>query len=453
MDCCMIGRVCYWVAVPFWFGRDGIDVGVLVIEGGVPLIGEVQVSGAKNGILPLLAACLLAEGELVLSNAPSISDVETMAAILSHLGVDCSRGTGEDSDKVSVSARYPESSEVPYDLAREIRGSVFLFGPLLARTGEARIAFPGGDDLGARPIDIHIEAMMAMGAEVRVEHGYVVAKSSKLSGTRYLIDPFRSRGTSVGATHNLMMAGCLARGVTVIENAAREPEVVDLAIFLNSMGARIRGAGTDVIKVEGGGPLKAQDHAVLPDRIEAGSYLIAGAMTGGDVLVDGISPQYLRILNWALGQAGCKVEEYDSAIRVSSPRPGRLRATNIMTFPYPGFPTDLQAPFAAAMTSAEGTSIVSENIYDSRFAYVDELGRMGADIKVVGNKIIVTGVPRLSGAPVEGSDIRAVVALVLAGLVADGVTRVHGLRHLDRGYERMEAKLKALGAQTVRAQG
>lgn len=418
------------------------------MEGGERLHGVVQVRGAKNGILPVLAACLMSNGQMTLSNVPNISDVQTMTSILAQLGLIIEYGEDESGTNLKVEAKNPISTEVPYDLAREIRGSIFLLGPLLARTGEAIVPFPGGDDLGARPIDLHIDAMKALGAEIKVDHGCVVARCSRLKGARFLIDPYRSRGTSVGVTHNLIMAGCFAEGETIIENAAREPEVVDLAVFLNSMGAKIRGAGTDTVKIEQCGELSAKDHSVIPDRIEAGTYMLAGAITGGDVTVDGIVPQYLRMLSWSLEQAGCRIEEFDNSIRVIAPK--RLSATNIMTGPYPGFATDLQAPYAAAMTVADGTSIIAENIYDSRFTYFDELTSMGADIKLIGNRLIISGISNLRGAPVEGSDIRAVVSLVLAGLAAQGETIVSGLHHLDRGYEHVETKLQALGANLVR---
>lgn len=414
----------------------------IVISGGNPLRGEVRISGAKNAALPILASTILGGTDCVLSNLPQVVDVLTMAKLLSMLGV----SVRQDGSRMIVGVHRLESTQAPYELVKTMRASVLVLGPLLARWGEATVSLPGGCAIGSRPINLHLAGLTKLGAEVDIDHGYVKAKARRLRGNRIYCDT-----PTVTGTENLMMAACLAEGTTVIENAAKEPEIVDLANFLLKRGARITGAGSDTIRVEGVSELHAADHEVLPDRIEAGTYLVAGAITRGDVWVERCRPDHLDALLLKLRECGADITVDKESIRVAGGR--RLAGVDIRTCPYPGFPTDMQAQMVALMAVANGTSVVTETVFESRFMHVEELRRMGADIKVEGNRAVVTGMERLTGAPVMASDLRASAGLILAGLAADGLTEVSRVYHLDRGYERIEQKLQGLGARIERRKG
>lgn len=414
----------------------------MVIMGGIPLKGAVRASGAKNAALPILASTILSREEAVLSNVPSVVDVVTMGKLLGMLG--CSIST--DGDRVVARCEQVQSTEAPYDLVRTMRASVLVLGPLVARWGEAAVSLPGGCAIGSRPVNLHLAGLAKLGAEVSIEHGYIRAKAKRLTGARIYCDV-----PTVTGTENLMMAACLAEGTTIIENAAKEPEVVDLASFLVKRGAQIHGAGTDVVTVHGVSSLHAADHEVIPDRIEVGTYLVAGAMTRGDVCVEACRPQHLDAVLQKLRETGIEIEEGKERIRVRGRH--RPKATDIKTGPYPAFPTDMQAQMVALMTVSEGTSVVTESIFESRFMHVQELQRMGANVKVEGHNAVVTGIDRLTGAPVMASDLRASAGLVLAGLTAEGTTEVSRIYHLDRGYERLEHKLRGLGASIWRKVG
>jgi UDP-N-acetylglucosamine 1-carboxyvinyltransferase len=412
----------------------------MVIQGGRRLAGEVRISGAKNAALPILAATLLGKGTCTLTNVPSVRDVLTMARVLTHLGARVETAA----DRYTVSLDAIGSCQAPYDLVKTMRASVLVLGPLLARWGEAVVALPGGCAIGARPINLHLAALERMGAEIRIEHGNVHARAQgRLKGARIYFDL-----QTVTGTENVMMAACLAEGTTVLENAAREPEISDLAQFLTKRGARISGAGTDVITIEGVAALRGADHEIVPDRIETGTYLVAGVMAGGEVRILGCRPDHCEALLAKLGEAGAAMQVEKDAILVRGL--GRVRAVDVKTLPYPGFPTDMQAQLMALMAIARGSSVITETVFESRFIHVLELQRMGADIRIEGSHAVVTGVERLSGAPVMASDLRASACLILAGLAAEGETRVSRVYHLDRGYERLDAKLAALGAQVSR---
>ena len=415
----------------------------MIIRGGQRLAGEVRISGAKNAALPILAATLLGRGICTLENVPGVVDVNTMAKVLTHLGA----AVDMDGDRATVSLDAITSCEAPYELVKTMRASVLVLGPLIARWGEAVVSLPGGCAIGARPINLHLSALEKMGAEVIIEHGNVHARvKGRLKGARIYFDL-----PTVTGTENIMMAACLAEGTTVIENAAREPEIIDLACFLSKRGARISGAGTDMVTIEGVAELREADHEIVPDRIEAGTYLAAGAITGGDVLVERCRPEHCEALVAKLCEAGADVTVEKEAIRVRAT--GRLRSVDVKTLPYPGFPTDMQAQIMTLMTVARGISVITESVFESRFIHVLELQRMGADIRIEGNHAVVTGTERLSGAPVMASDLRASACLILAGLAAEGETRVARVYHLDRGYERLDAKLSGLGAQVTRTTG
>ena len=411
----------------------------LLIEGGQPLHGEVAISGAKNAALPLLTAALLTREPLTLDNVPALKDIGTMLKLLEQMGVKVER----QGDSVTLDAAGLDNPVAPYEMVKTMRASVLVLGPLMARAGEARVSLPGGCAIGARPVDQHIKGLQAMGAEVSVEGGYVLAKCAKLRGARLFTDM-----VTVTGTENLMMAACLADGETVIENAAREPEVVDLANCLVAMGARISGAGTDVIRIQGVERLHGARHRIMPDRIETGTYLCAAAATGGDVRLTGTSSAYLDAVIDKLMDAGCEVELGRDAIRLKAPQ--RLAAVSIRTSPYPAFPTDMQAQFMAINAVAYGTAVIRETIFENRFMHAVELIRLGADVKIDGNTAIVKGVDRLNGATVMATDLRASAGLVIAGLVARGETLVDRIYHLDRGYEKLEQKLTALGARVRR---
>jgi len=411
----------------------------LRIEGGRPLGGEVSVSGAKNAALPILCASLLSAEPLELDNVPRLHDVSTALRLLARMGVRPER----DGSRVSLDASSLDSVEAPYDLVKTMRASVLVLGPLLARFGEARVSLPGGCAIGQRPVDQHIKGMQAMGADVRIEHGYVVARASRLRGARIVTDM-----VTVTGTENLLMAAVLADGETVIENAAREPEVVDLARALAAMGARIAGAGTDRIVVQGVARLHGARHRVMPDRIEAGTFLCAAAATGGEVTLRDADPASMDATLDKLREAGAGIEADGERIRLTMA--GRPRAVNLRTAPYPGFATDMQAQFMALNCIAEGTGVVTETIFENRFMHALELQRLGADVAIEGHTAVVRGVPRLSGATVMATDLRASASLVIAGLVADGETTIERIYHLDRGYEAVEGKLAALGARIER---
>ena len=411
----------------------------IVITGGVPLQGEVRVSGAKNSALPLLASTILGGEECVLTNVPRVVDVMTMGKLLGMLGV----SVVHEGNRAVVRADVIHSTQAPYELVKTMRASVLVLGPLLARWGEAAVSMPGGCAIGSRPVNLHLAGLAKLGAEVSIEHGYIRAKAKRLRGARIYCDT-----TTVTGTENLMMAASLAQGTTVIENAAKEPEIVDLANFLVKRGARITGAGTDVITIEGVRELRGSDHEVIPDRIEAGTHLVAGAITKGSVTVNRCRPDHLEALLIKLREAGATIRIEKERVQLSVEK--RLKSVDIRTLPFPGFPTDMQAQMVALMTVSDGTSVITETVFESRFMHVEELWRMGADIKVEGNRAVVTGRTRLAGAPVMASDLRASAGLILAGLAAEGVTEVLRVYHLDRGYERIEEKLRGLGAKIER---
>lgn len=413
----------------------------LKVTGGCRLKGEVKASGAKNAALPILAASLLTADDLVLHNVPHLSDIRTMGKLLSGLGMTVERPS--DTETVRLNAKSLTTLTAPYELVKTMRASIVTLGPMLARFGEARVSLPGGCAIGARPVDQHIKGLQTLGAEVVIDHGYVVAKAKRLKGAHIVTDM-----VTVTGTENLLMAATLAEGTTVIENAAREPEVVDLANCLIAMGAKIRGAGTPVIEVEGVLELHGATHSVLPDRIETGSFLVAALMTRGDVTVTHAAPHTLDIVLEKLREAGATVQTGDDWIRVSIDK--RPKAVSVRTVPHPGFPTDMQAQFMALDTIAEGTGRITETIFENRFMHVPELQRLGANITVDGHTAVVTGVEALSGANVMATDLRASASLVIAGLVAKGETIVDRIYHLDRGYDHMEVKLAALGAQIER---
>ena len=413
----------------------------LKVTGGCRLKGEVKASGAKNAALPILAASLLTADDLVLHNVPHLSDIRTMGKLLSGLGMTVERPS--DTETVRLNAKSLTTLTAPYELVKTMRASIVTLGPMLARFGEARVSLPGGCAIGARQVDQHIKGLQTLGAEVVIDHGYVVAKAKRLKGAHIVTDM-----VTVTGTENLLMAATLAEGTTVIENAAREPEVVDLANCLIAMGAKIRGAGTPVIEVEGVSELHGATHSVLPDRIETGSFLVAALMTRGDVTVTHAAPHTLDIVLEKLREAGATVQTGDDWIRVSIDK--RPKAVSVRTVPHPGFPTDMQAQFMALDTIAEGTGRITETIFENRFMHVPELQRLGANITVDGHTAVVTGVEALSGANVMATDLRASASLVIAGLVAKGETIVDRIYHLDRGYDHMEVKLAALGAQIER---
>ncbi|MFO1519400.1 MAG: UDP-N-acetylglucosamine 1-carboxyvinyltransferase [bacterium] len=411
----------------------------IVIKGGEKLKGKVKISGSKNAALPIMAATILSSGWNDLRNIPELRDISTMGKLLQELGVKVSTG----SHRVKVHTNGFKNHVAPYELVKTMRASVLVLGPLVARLGKAKVSLPGGCAIGARPIDLHLKALEAMGAEIKIEHGYVDAACDKLKGA-HVTFPY----VTVTGTENVMMAATLAEGTTILDNAATEPEVVDLADFLIKMGAKIEGAGTRTIKIEGVKELQGTRHEVMADRIEAGTFMIGAALTQGEVLVDGIKPVYVQALTDKLKEAGVKVEEMNGGLKVSAPK--KIQSVDIETAPYPGFATDFQAQFMALMTRAEGTSHIVENIFENRFMHVGELIRMGADIKIDGNRAVVKGLPNLSAAPIMATDLRASASLVLAGLAAEGITEIARVYHIDRGYEKIEKKFRKLGAKVKR---
>jgi UDP-N-acetylglucosamine 1-carboxyvinyltransferase len=412
----------------------------LLIEGGRPLEGEVRVSGAKNAALPILCAALLAREPLVLTNVPRLKDVRTMQALLAQMGVAQDSGTA---GTIALDAGTIDWPLAPYELVKTMRASILALGPLVSRCGEARVSLPGGCAIGLRPVDQHVKGLAAMGAEIDLEHGYISARAKRLIGTRFVFDV-----VTVTGTENLLMAATLADGTTTLENAAREPEVVDLARCLVAMGAKITGAGTDRIVVEGVARLHGATHAVMPDRIETGTYVAAIAAAGGDATVTGAEADTLDAVLGKLAEAGAEITVTGDAIRVV--RRGALAPFTLRTAPFPGFPTDMQAQMMAVAARASGTSVVTETIFENRMMHVQELVRLGAEIEVEGNTAIVRGVAKLTGADVMATDLRASACLVIAGLVAEGATTIDRIYHLDRGYERIEEKLSHLGAQIRR---
>ena len=411
----------------------------LAITGGTPLQGEVRVSGAKNAALPILCAALLTSEPLVLTNVPKLNDVRTMRSLLAQMGV---RAEGDDG-ALTLSAATIDWPLAPYEMVKTMRASILALGPLLARCGEARVSLPGGCAIGLRPVDQHIKGLQAMGAEIDLDHGYIDARAKRLSGANFVFDV-----VTVTGTENLLMAATLAAGTTVLDNAAREPEVVDLADCLNAMGARITGAGTDRIVIEGVSRLSGATHAVMPDRIETGTFLVAAAATGGEVALTGARPDTLGAVLDKLAEAGVAATIDGSTIRIQ--RNGRLRSVSMRTAPYPGFPTDMQAQLMALMTVADDAAMITETIFENRMMHVQELKRLGAAIEVEGNTAIVRGAQKLTAANVMATDLRASAGLVIAGLIAEGETVIDRIYHLDRGYELIEDKLSALGAHIRR---
>jgi len=413
----------------------------LQIHGGVPLDGEVRISGAKNAALPILAGALLADGPVTIGNVPHLRDVTTMIQLLGRLGA---RVTVDERMQVEVDPRTVHHTFAPYDLVKTMRAAILVLGPLVARYGSADVSLPGGCAIGARPVNIHVAGLQALGAEVHIENGYIKARAGRLQGARIVLET-----VTVTGTENLMMAAALAEGQTILENAAREPEIVDLALFLNSMGARISGHGTDTIVIDGVDTLHGTHYQVLPDRIEAGTYLVAGAITGGRVRARGARAEHLDAVLGKLQEAGGTILRGDGFVEVDM-RGRRPKAVDVRTAPYPGFPTDMQAQFAALDTVADGVGTIVETIFENRFMHMLEMRRMGAEIRLEGNTAIIKGVPKLTAAPVMATDLRASASLVIAGLVAEGTTEIERIYHIDRGYECIEEKLQGLGAQIRR---
>jgi len=413
-----------------------------IITEAMPLKGRVKVSGAKNSVLPIIAASLLANGQSIIEEIPYLNDVKIMCELLRSLGA----GVEITDNQIKVNADNIVNITAPYELVNKMRASFLVMGPLLARKGMARVSLPGGCAIGTRPVDLHLKGFASMGVDITQGHGYIEAKvNSRLKGSKIYLD-----FPSVGATENIIMAAVMAEGQTIIENAATEPEIVDLATYLTSMGADIKGAGTDTIKINGVSELKGARHAVIPDRIEAGTLMVAAAITGGDVVIDNVVPDHLKPVSAKLREAGVEVSEELSSIRVRSG--DSLRAIDIKTHPHPGFPTDMQAQMTSLMSKASGTSMVIETIFENRFMHVSELKRMGAKIKIEGRSAIIEGGSKLMGAQVKATDLRAGAALILAGLAAEGTTEITDIDHIDRGYVKIDEKLRSLGANITRVE-
>ena len=406
----------------------------IIVKKSNPLKGSVRIDGAKNAVLPIIAATLLAKGKSVLREVPNLKDVHVISDLLRHLGAEVEyKGT-----TLTVDATNLTTYDAPYELVRKMRASFLVMGPLLARFNQTRISMPGGCAIGTRPIDLHLKGFKALGAVVVMDHGFVEAKTDRLTGSKLYLD-----FPSVGATENIMMAAVLAEGTTIIENAAEEPEIVDLANFLNEMGADVRGAGTNTIRIKGVKELKATEHDVIPDRIEAATFMVAAAMTKGDITVENIILEHLKPVTAKLREAGCEIIEMDNSIRVIGPE--KLKAIDIKTLPHPGFPTDVQAQFMAMLTVAKGTGVVIETVFENRFMHVAEFNRMGANIKIEGRTAVVEGVEELNGAKVNATDLRAGAALILCGLIAEGETEIGEIYHIQRGYVDIDKKITALG--------
>lgn len=412
-----------------------------VIKGGNPLVGEVEIGGAKNAALAILSAAIMTDETILIENLPDVRDINVLLEAIAGIGAQVER---IDRSTVKINGSTIDDISVDYEYIKKIRASYYLLGALLGKYKHAEVPLPGGCNIGSRPIDQHLKGFRALGAEVNILHGAIVAKTENLHGSHIFLDV-----VSVGATINIMMAASLASGRTTIENAAREPHVVDVANFLNSMGANIKGAGTDVIRIKGVEKLhRTEEYSIIPDQIEAGTFMFAAAATGGDVTVKNVIPKHLEATTAKLEEIGCEVEEFDDAVRVRAGK--RLHRTHVKTLPYPGYPTDMQPQIAVTLALAEGTSIVTESIFENRFKYADELSRMGANIKVEGNSAIIDGVRKLTGARVSAPDLRAGAALVIAGLAADGITVVDDIVYIQRGYENFEEKLRSLGAEIER---
>jgi UDP-N-acetylglucosamine 1-carboxyvinyltransferase len=414
-----------------------------VIRGGSPLLGTVRVSGAKNAALPCMAAALLTDEPVILENIPQVRDIQTTRNLLAAMGAEVELGYGVARHRTTIHCKNLSTPEASYELVKTMRASTLVLGPLVARCGRARVSLPGGCAIGQRPIDLHIKGLELLGAKIKQEHGYVEATADRLRGAEIVFDKI-----TVTGTEDLLMAATLAEGETILQNAAREPEVADLAALLNKMGAKITGAGTPTIKIKGVTKLKGARHRIIPDRIEAGTFLIAGALTGGDLNIAACDPSHLEAILSKLKQAGVKTRSTADSVRVMGDNP--FTASDLSTQEYPGFPTDMQAQFMALATQAEGTSIITENIFENRFMHAQELVRMGANIKIEAHRAVVQGKTQLSAAAVLASDLRASASLVLAALVADGETIIDRVYHIDRGYEKIEEKLKAVGAQIRR---
>ena len=420
---------------------EGNTLEKIIVRGGNRLNGTVKVEGAKNAVLPVIAATLLAsEGKSVIHDVPALSDVFTISEVLRYLNAEVT----VEGNKIAVDASGELKLEAPFEYVRKMRASVLVMGALLARNGRARVALPGGCAIGSRPIDQHLKGFEAMGASVKVGNGFIDAEvNGRLRGAKIYLD-----FPSVGATENIMMAAVLAEGTTIIENCAKEPEIVDLANFLNAMGAKVRGAGTGTIRIEGVSKLYGTVHTVIPDRIEAGTFMVATAITGGNVLIQGAVPEHLSSLIAKLEEMGVKIVEEETGLRVIAPE--KLKAVDIKTMPHPGFPTDMQSQMMALLLKAEGTSMITETVFENRFMHVEEFRRMNADVKIEGRSVIINGPCSLQGAEVAATDLRAAAALIIAGLASEGYTRVTELKHLDRGYVRFHEKLAALGADIER---
>lgn len=415
----------------------------LVIRGGEPLLGTIRVSGAKNAALPCMAAALLTDEPVILENIPQVRDIQTTRNLLAAMGAEVELGYGRAQHRTTIHCKTLAAPEASYELVKTMRASTLVLGPLVARCGHARVSLPGGCAIGSRPIDLHIKGLERLGAKITQDHGYVEATTTRLKGAEIVFDKI-----TVTGTEDLLMAATLADGETIMQNCAREPEVADLAALLNKMGANIEGAGTSTIRVKGVAKLHGARHRIIPDRIEAGTFIIAGALTAGDLNVTGCDPHHLDALMAKLAEVGVKTKQNSDSVRVMGDNP--LTASDMVTEEYPGFPTDMQAQFMALATQAEGTSVITENIFENRFMHAQELTRMGANIKIEGRRAIVRGKTPLSAAAVLASDLRASASLVLAALVADGETIIDRVYHLDRGYENIEEKLRGVGAQIRR---
>lgn len=412
----------------------------IIVYGGKTLKGKITISGAKNAVLPIIVASLLSEGCCRIQDIPRLADVETICDVLGELGA---AAEFDQDGALKIKCQQINKYEAPYDYVKKMRASVLVMGPLLARLGKAKISLPGGCAIGTRPIDLHLKGLEALGVRISMEHGYILAEAPCLKGARVYLDY-----PSVGATENIMMAGALAEGITIIENAAEEPEIVDLANFINSMGGNIKGAGTKVIKIEGVASLGSTTHTIIPDRIEAGSFLVAGAITGGDLLLENVIIDHLKPVVAKLLEIGADVWEEGNGIHLRSN--GVLKAVDVKTLPYPGFPTDMQAQFMALMAVAQGTSIITETVFENRFMHAEELRRMGADIKIEGRSAVIEGCEKLMGAQVKATDLRAGAALIIAGLAAEGETIISNTYHIDRGYDNIVEKLRSVGANILR---
>lgn len=422
------------------FGKVGIDLEKIVIRGGNRLTGEVDISGAKNSVVAIIPATLLAQDTCRIENIPDISDVSCMIRILHQMGADIKY---INKSTIEINTKGVNSYIVPLEMTKQLRASYYLIGALLGRYNRAKVALPGGCDFGVRPINLHIKGFELLGAKINVEKAMINAKADKLTGSSVYMDQ-----VSVGATINVMLAAVKARGLTIIENAAKEPHIVDLANFLNAMGADVRGAGTDVIKIHGVSELHGCTYSIIPDQIEAGTYMVAAAATKGDVLVRNVIPKHLEAISAKLEECGARVTRYDTAIRVTAD--GRPKKCNIKTMPHPGFPTDMQPQMAVLLALADGTSVINEGVWDNRFRYVEQLTRMGADIQVNGTVAVIQGVEELIGSPVRADDLRAGAAMLIAGLAARGTTEIENVVYIDRGYENFVEKLRALGADIYR---